>query len=378
MGEGQEFFVIDGYFQTKSYASILTVQPGSNLDYFVGEAAPAYAASQAVRQFTRHMLFVKPNVLVVFDDIQLSQSLPMELRFHTETAPAASGAGVYLSQGANGVLRTEVLTPETATAAVGADQVTDSGANTFTMNSIRLQRTGSAWRNVTAFSWAAKTPQQVSIQPSPAGYTVAVGGRRISFQWDRTPAVETTPIPVVQSALPAFGGNLANGLASNTYIEIYGDNLANTTTSWGGGDFNGNNAPQSLAGTQVRVNGVNAFVYFVSPKQVNVNLPQDTALGPVELQVVNNGVPSNVLTVNRAAVSPAMLTSPAFRINGKQYVVALLPASTQGGPFVGQANLIAGVPFQPVRPGDRIVLYILGAGSDFPSLAGRGCRNGGE
>lgn len=369
MGEGQQFLTQAPYLGLKSYAGILTAESAGNLDYIVGEAAPAYSASQGVRQFTRHLLFIKPNVLVVFDDIQLNQSAPMELRFHTETAPTSAGGSVFTTQGANGSLRTEVLVNDSSLVSLGSDPVSDHGTN-FNLNYVRLQKTAISWRNATAFSWAAKTPTSVTVQPTQAGYTVAVGARRISFQWDRTPAVESTIVPALRNAqpvLPAFGGNPANGFTANGYIEIYGNGLANTTTLWSGSDFNGNTAPQSLAGTEVKVNGIPAFVYFVSPNRVNVNLPQDATIGPVELQVFNNGAPSNIVTINRAAVSPAMLTTPTFLVNGKQYVVALLPSSTQDGPFVGPANLIPGVAFQPVRAGDRIVLYVLGAGPTTPA-----------
>jgi uncharacterized protein (TIGR03437 family) len=372
MGEGSQFLVLTPYLNLKAYATVLVAQSAANLDYIVGEAAPAYSAAQGVKQFTRHLLFIKPSALVVIDDIQLSQAAPMELRFHTETAPSPAGTGVYTTQGDHGVMRMEVLTPDGSTSQIGADSVTQSeGTGTkFALNSVRLQRTGTSWRNVTAFTWAKAAPPAVTIQSTAAGYTVSYSGRQISFQWDHSPAVETTAVPVLratQTVLPAFGGNPSIGFAPNGYIEIYGDNLSSQTTPWTGADFNGSNAPQALAGTQVIVNGVPAFVYFVSPKQVNVNLPADTTTGPVELQVINNGVPSNIVTVTRAAVAPAMLTTPVFLVNGKQYVVALLPTSTQNGPFVGPAGLISGVAFQPVKPGDRIVLYVLGAGPTSPA-----------
>ena len=366
LGEGQEFFDLTPYLNATTFPSILKTYSSPNLDYFVGEAAPAYSFAQGVRQFTRHLLFLKPNALVVFDDIQLSQSAAMELRFHTEANPVSSGSNVYLSKGANGVLRTELLTPSVATATTGVAVVTDHGT-TYSRPSIRFQRTGVAWRNVTAFSWGAQTPQPVTVNPTANGYTVALGSRLIDFNWDRTTPVESTPVPTIRSVQPAFGGNQANGFSSNSYIEIYGDSLATETRPWSGSDFQGSNAPQSLSGTRVLVNGLPAFVYYISPQQVNVNLPQDLTTGVVELQVVTNGVPSNILVINRATAAPAMLTTSAFKVNGKQYVVALLPTSTASGPFVGPAGLIPGVPFQQVRPGDSVTLYVLGAGPTNPA-----------
>jgi uncharacterized protein (TIGR03437 family) len=369
MGEGSEFFVLDPYLLAKTYASILKAESHGNLDYFVGEAAPAYPASSGVRQFTRHILYLKPSAVIVFDDIQLAQSSPMELRFHTEASPSLATPGVFLAKGANGVVRMELLTPTSVSAHTGTDAVTDSSGNKLSLSSIRLQRTDSSWRNVMAFSWGPLTPATITIVPTAGGYTVSLDSRKVSFLWDQTSPAETTPVPLLRNAqpvLPAFDGNVSVGFASNGYAAIYGTQLASQTLTWSGADFDGANAPKSLAGTEVRVNGIAAAIYYVSPTQINVNLPDDKTVGAVEVQVFNNGVPSNIVTVNRASVAPAMLTTSAFTINGRRYVVALLPTSTQSGPFVGPANLISGVPFQPVKPGDAIVLYVLGAGPTNP------------
>ena len=46
---------------------------------------------------------------------------------------------------------------------------------------------------------------------------------------------------------------------------------------------NGVNAPTSLDGVSVTVNGRPAFIYFISPNQININTPEDTATGPVTM-----------------------------------------------------------------------------------------------
>jgi uncharacterized protein (TIGR03437 family) len=162
-------------------------------------------------------------------------------------------------------------------------------------------------------------------------------------------------------ALPSFLGKA--GFSSNTYLEIYGTNLAQTTRTWAGGDFNGVNAPTSLDGVSVTVNGKPAFVYYVSPTQININTPDDTATGPVPIQVKNSLGASNVGNVNRARVSPSLQTVPQFLIGGKQYVVALTPDFLT---FIGRPNMLAGVAFIPAKPGSTIALYALGCGPTNP------------
>jgi uncharacterized protein (TIGR03437 family) len=162
-------------------------------------------------------------------------------------------------------------------------------------------------------------------------------------------------------ALPSFLGKA--GFSSNTYLEIYGTNLAQTTRTWAGGDFNGSNAPTSLDGVSVTLNGKPAFVYYISPTQININTPDDTAIGPVQIQVKNSLGVSNAGTVNRARISPSLQTVPQFLIGGKQYVVALTPDFLS---FIGRPNMLAGVSFIAAKPGSTISLYALGCGPTTP------------
>jgi len=173
------------------------------------------------------------------------------------------------------------------------------------------------------------------------------------------PALLTTDF-----AVPSFLGK--TGFSSNTYLEIHGTNLAQTSRTWAGGDFNGANAPTTLDGVSVTVNGKPAFIYYVSPEQININTPDDTTVGAVAIQVKNALGSSGVAMVNRARISPALQGHPQFFIGGKQYVVALTPDFLT---FIGRPNMLAGVAFAPAKPGSTISLYALGCGPTNPPTA---------
>ena len=173
-------------------------------------------------------------------------------------------------------------------------------------------------------------------------------------------------------ALPSFLGKA--GFSSNTYLEIYGTNLAQTSRPWAGTDFTGSNAPTILDGVSVTVNGKNAFIYYVSPTQININTPDDTTVGPVPIQVKNALGLSNIAMATRARISPSLQGVPQFFIGGKQYVVALTPDFQT---FIGRPNMLAGVAFVPAKPGSTISLYALGCGPTNPAtqagvIAGQG------
>jgi uncharacterized protein (TIGR03437 family) len=176
--------------------------------------------------------------------------------------------------------------------------------------------------------------------------------------------VAPPPVPQVRTTNPlltSFGGNA--GFSSNTYVELYGQNFAPDSRLWAGSDFNGVNAPTSLDGVTVSVNGKPAYIYYISPTQININTPDDTATGAVNIEVKTPLGTSNTVTVNRTRLSPTLQTVPQFLIGGKQYVVALTPDFTT---YIGRENMIPGVAFKPAKPGDLISIYALGCGPTTP------------
>lgn len=147
------------------------------------------------------------------------------------------------------------------------------------------------------------------------------------------------------------------GVVSGGWIEIYGSNLSATTKEWAGGDFNGNNAPTSLDGVSVTINNRPAFVRFISPGQINVQAPTDTATGPVEVVVTNSAGRSPARTVTKSAALPTVLAP--FTANSKTYIYAALPDGT----LVGPTGLAQGANFRPARAGDTITMYGVGFGA---------------
>jgi uncharacterized protein (TIGR03437 family) len=165
----------------------------------------------------------------------------------------------------------------------------------------------------------------------------------------------------------AFGGFPA--VAPGSWVEIYGSNLAATTRGWTGADFSGNSAPTSIDGVQVSIGGENAFVAYVSPGQVNAQLPSDIAIGgPLQILVTYGGVSSAPVNVTVNATEPGPLAPTAFQVEGNQYVAALLPDGTYAMP----TGAVAGVNSRPAVPGETITMYGIGFGSVTPAfLAGQ-------
>jgi uncharacterized protein (TIGR03437 family) len=175
-----------------------------------------------------------------------------------------------------------------------------------------------------------------------------------------------TSIKAVVSA-SAFGE--FSSIAPGTFIEIYGSNLSSTSPGriWSGSDFtnNGRTAPTSLDGTQVTVGGQPAYVYYISPGQVNALVPSTIGTGLYEMTVTSPSGASNSYAVNMNAVEPGLLASPSFIVGGKQYVEALF---SDGKTFVLPVGAISGPLSRPAKPGETIVIYGIGFGPVNPTF----------
>ena len=90
-------------------------------------------------------------------------------------------------------------------------------------------------------------------------------------------------------------------------MTIQGTNLANTNPgrTWRPDEIPNGKLPASLDGVSVTINGKPAYVYYISPAQINVQAPSDTAQGPVNVVVTNNGAVSTPATAQLQAVAPA-------------------------------------------------------------------------
>lgn len=153
------------------------------------------------------------------------------------------------------------------------------------------------------------------------------------------------------------------GLASGTWLEIFGSNISSVTRGWSGPDFDGATAPTVLNGVKVTVNGKSAFVDYVSSGQVNAQVPDDPSTGPVDIVVSNPDGQSTAIKLQKNAIAPALLAPSAWNVGGKQYVVAQFA----DGSYVGPANLVSGLKFRPAAAGDVVTIYGIGFGPVTPA-----------
>ncbi len=188
----------------------------------------------------------------------------------------------------------------------------------------------------------------------------------------------TNTAPVTISSIDsasAYGGYAY--FTSGSWLEIKGSNLAdpndprlnNSSHSgqWGSADFSGSIAPTNLDGISVSIDGKPAYVWYLSPTQLNVQAPEDSATGNVSITVTNCKATSSLTMFAHHPLAPGLLAPANYSSGGTQYMVATFQSD---GAYVLNTSLGAsfGLNSRPAKPGDLILAYGVGFGDVTPSI----------
>ena len=187
-----------------------------------------------------------------------------------------------------------------------------------------------------------------------------------------TPQASGPPPPQIRTTQPVLQAFSQTQIMSpGTWIQIYGVNFGTAAfREWAGSDFNGTQAPTSLDNVRVNVDGRPAYIWVLTPTQVNAQVPDGIGAGSaISVEVVTpNG--SSRTTVNAGRTSPALITTDLFRrgtgATARQYVAAF-HAGTDPVVYVGPTDLIPGVSLRPAKTGDVITIYAVGCGPTSPA-----------
>ena len=238
--------------------------------------------------------------------------------------------------------------------------ITNTGAGTLSWTASSVDY----WLAVAPASGSGAATLSVSIDPAnlAAGtYTTtlqiaAAGARGSPASIAITLVVQgTQPAPTITAVTNAE--SYVPGVASATWVSIFGSNLSTSTYVWQASDIVNGALPTSLQGVSVTIDGVPAFIEYISPTQIDLLAPDDATTGPVQVTVTTAQQASNSLTVQKAQFSPAF-----FSFDNGKYVDALHADYS----LVASAGLLPGVTTRPAQPGETILLYGTGFGPTNP------------
>jgi len=165
-----------------------------------------------------------------------------------------------------------------------------------------------------------------------------------TLAWSQVPAV--TPGGIVSAA------SYTPWVVPGSIVSVFGSNLAAGPTSAGGPPL-----PTTLNGTSVSINGANAHLYFVSPGQINFEMPSTPLFDYTSDAMLRV---TTAAGTSAAAVIPLLGAIPAvFSTNGTGCgQAAAVGVSASGDVSINsQASSAA--------PGDYIELYGTGMGEPF-------------
>ena len=306
------------------YAIQVAAQPGQVAGSYTGSIALSGGSTQTI------------NVTLVVTSSPIVQ--PVTTPILLSGSGSNSSAVVSFTNGGAGTL---AITGATATSSGGSFL----SATVNSPNSIKITATPGTLANglysgsVTITSNAANN-SQISV---PVVYQA-----------------ETANTPLIYSSGVTNIGTFTSGAAApGEILAVFGDQLAPAGTS----AQNPGNPPlaTTLGMVQVLVNGTPAPLYFVSPGQVNFQLPYAAPVGQVStIQVVSNGTAGNLRPLTVAATAPTELIWPASVIAGG-YAIAVNTDYSLVLP-----TPVAGFVTHPAKVGDTLTIYCEAFGQTSP------------
>jgi uncharacterized protein (TIGR03437 family) len=161
--------------------------------------------------------------------------------------------------------------------------------------------------------------------------------------------------PTISANGVVNGASFQPGIGANSWVTIQGAGLATRTDDWSNSIVNGA-LPTSLDGVSVTMGGKAAYVYYVSPGQLNVLAP-DVPAGSITVTVTTAGGTSSAFASTASAYGPAFFVWPGNQVVATRtdYSYAVKP-----GTFAGATTTAA-------KPGDVIVLWATGFGPTNPA-----------
>jgi uncharacterized protein (TIGR03437 family) len=171
--------------------------------------------------------------------------------------------------------------------------------------------------------------------------------------------------PSIGAVVSASSFGEFSAAAPGSWVEIYGTNLASTTTDWTGlfTGPTGDTAPTTIDGVWVSIGGQPAFLDYISPTQVNAQIPSNLPTGsPLLFTLTNGSSTSTPLNLMINAAEPGLLATSSFKVGGNQYVVA----QHADGTYVLPTGTIPGS--RPAQPGETITIFGVGFGPVTPII----------
>ena len=210
-----------------------------------------------------------------------------------------------------------------------------TGTGTLTIAANGLGLLNSTYKATVTIQSSATVPQFIDV---PVTFVIGSGTSQVT----------------VNTGGAVSNASYAGPISAGSLISIFGTNFSTTTSSGFSIPL-----PTSYNGTSVAINGIPSPLLFVSPGQINAQVPFETASGPGNV-VVTAGGSSGSTFATIATIAPAIFADSKTRANAHY---------NSGGAAVTPSN--------PASAGNEVVIYGTGTGPlSSPPGTGLGAGSG--
>jgi uncharacterized protein (TIGR03437 family) len=207
---------------------------------------------------------------------------------------------------------------------------------------------------------SSTAPYAITSGPDGALWFTEPGGNQIG----RAALVFTAP--AIAAVTNGADGDIKT-IQSNSWVTIWGSNLAPAGSGrmWGAQDIIDGRLPLSLDGVSVTFNGKPGFVEYISPTQVNVLAPPDTAAGPASVVLKNGTASSTPFPAQLQTYSPAFFI---FAPPNQKYIAAICPKPDGSFDYLAPVGAFgSSASSRPAKPGGIVALFGTGFGPTTPA-----------
>ncbi|MCX6636581.1 MAG: heparinase II/III family protein [Acidobacteria bacterium] len=112
LGEGQTWFDRKAVLGARATSAILKAEHRAGYDYTVGDAMNMYPPAAGLTRFRRHFIFVRPDFIVIVDELAAQGPSRFEWRMHAEQSLEQRGGAKFVVRNGETAMDVEFLLPE--------------------------------------------------------------------------------------------------------------------------------------------------------------------------------------------------------------------------------------------------------------------------
>jgi adhesin/invasin len=191
------------------------------------------------------------------------------------------------------------------------------------------------------------TPRSASPQVTVTATVTATGFNAATAQITGLVGTNGNPLLATGGVVHIYNPLLGGAVAPGTIVAIYGSNLAAQPVTDSGAPL-----PAKLGGTSVTIGGIPAPLYYVSPTQIDAQVPFELLPGNQYQVIVNSaGAQSTPASLHISAAAPGILALPNGQVVAQHADYSLVTTAS------------------PAKQGEFLVIYLAGMGITDGAIA---------